>query len=300
MSAPVTRLPQTLPRRRKRRSSWLPRPLVELQRELESRLCEVPTRLNEYGFDPFGADPRFGLSVTLPVAALYRYWLRVETHGIERVPEGRVLLIGNHAGNTFAYDGAMLGMAMLLEARPPRLVRGMAEYYLPQLPFFGVVMHRMGSVVGTRENCVQLLDHDEAVMVFPEGARGFVKPWSQRYQLQRFGLGFMRLALETATPIVPVGIVGSEEQAPCLADVKVLGRLIGSPSFPITPTFPWLGLGGFIPLPVKFRLRFGEPLHVEGEPDEEDAVVDKKVEIVKAAIRELVDEGLAARNGWFS
>ena len=63
MSAPVTRLPQTLPRRRKRRGSWLPRPLVELQRELESRLCEVPTRLNEYGFDPFGADPRFGLSV---------------------------------------------------------------------------------------------------------------------------------------------------------------------------------------------------------------------------------------------
>jgi 1-acyl-sn-glycerol-3-phosphate acyltransferase len=300
VSAPVTRLPQTLPRDRKRRSSWLPRPLVELQRELESRLCEVPTRVNEYGFDPFGADPRFGLSLTLPVAALYRYWLRVETHGIERVPEGRVLLIGNHAGNTFAYDGAMLAMAMLLEARPPRLVRGMAEYYLPKLPFFGVLMHRMGSVVGTRENCVQLLDHDEAVMVFPEGARGFVKPWSQRYQLQRFGLGFMRLALETDTPIVPVGIVGSEEQAPCLADVKPLGRLIGSPAFPITPTFPWLGLGGFVPLPVKFRLRFGEPLRFEGEPDEEDAVVDKKVEIVKAAIRELVDEGLAARKGWFS
>ena len=300
MSAPVTRLPQTLPRSRKRRSSWLPRPLVELQREVESRLCEVPTRLNEYGFDPFGADPRYGLSVTLPVAALYRYWLRVETQGIERVPEGRVLLIGNHAGNTFAFDGAMLGMAMLLEARPPRLVRGMAEYYLPQIPFFGVVMHRMGSVVGTRENCVQLLDHDEAVMVFPEGARGFVKPWSQRYQLQRFGLGFMRLALETGTPIVPVGIVGSEEQAPCLMDVKALGRLVGSPAFPITPTFPWLGLGGFVPLPVKFRLRFGEPLRFEGEPDEEDAVMEKKVELVKAAIRELVDEGLAARKGWFS
>jgi 1-acyl-sn-glycerol-3-phosphate acyltransferase len=300
VSASVTRLPQTLPRDRKRRSSWLPRPLVELQRELESRLCELPTRLNEYGYDPFGADPSFGLSVTLPVAALYRYWLRVETHGIERVPEGRVLLIGNHAGNTFAYDGAMLGMAMLLEARPPRLVRGMAEYYLPSIPFFGVVMHRMGSVVGTRENCVQLLEHDEAVMVFPEGARGFVKPWSQRYQLQRFGLGFMRLALETDTPIVPVGIVGSEEQAPCLADVKPLGKLIGSPAFPITLTFPWLGLGGFVPLPVKFPLRFGEPLRFEGEPDEEDAVVSKKVEIVKAAIRELVDEGLAARKGWFS
>jgi hypothetical protein len=82
--------------------------------------------------------------------------------------------------------------------------------------------------------------------------------------------------------------------------VKPLGKLIGSPAFPITLTFPWLGLGGFVPLPVKFRLRFGEPLRFEGEPDEEDAVVSKKVEIVKAAIRELVDEGLAARKSWFS
>ncbi len=299
MSAPVTRLPQPVQPSR-RRSAWMPRPLAELQEELASRLAELPTQLNEYGFDRFGADPRFGLSLSLPMALLYRYWLRVETRGIENVPEGRVLLIGNHAGNTFAYDGAMLAMAMLLEARPPRLVRGMAEYYLPQLPFFGVLMHRMGSVVGTRENCVQLLENEEAVMVFPEGARGFVKPWRQRYQLQRFGLGFMRLALETGTPIVPVGIVGSEEQSPCLFDVKSLGRLIGSPAFPITPTFPWLGLGGFVPLPVKFRLHFGEPLRFEGEADDEDAVVEKHVEIVKAAIRDLVDAGLTERQGWFS
>lgn len=295
----MTRLPQPVQPSR-RRSAWMPRPLAELQEELASRLAELPTQLNEYGFDPFGADPRFGVSLSLPMALLYRYWLRVETRGVENVPEGRVLLIGNHAGNTFAYDGAMLAMAMLLEARPPRLVRGMAEYYLPQLPFFGVLMHRMGSVVGTRENCVQLLENEEAVMVFPEGARGFVKPWGQRYQLQRFGLGFMRLALETGTPIVPVGIVGSEEQSPCLFDVKSLGRLIGSPAFPITPTFPWLGLGGFVPLPVKFRLHFGEPLCFEGEADDEDAVVEKHVEIVKAAIRDLVDAGLTERQGWFS
>lgn len=288
-----------MPRRRQPRLPWLPRPLLELRREIESRLCEVPTRVNEYGFDPFGADPSWGLSLSLPIAALYRYWLRVETQGIERVPKGRILLIANHAGNTFAYDGAMLGMAMLLEARPPRLVRGMAEYYLPQLPFFGVLMHRMGSIVGTRENCVQLLENEEAVMVFPEGAAGFVKPWGQRYRLQRFGLGFMRLALETRAPIVPVGIVGSEEQSPCFADLKGLGRLIGSPAFPITLTFPWLGLGGFVPLPVKFRLHFGEPLRFEGEPDEDDATIEEKVEIVKASIRELVDEGLAERRGWF-
>jgi 1-acyl-sn-glycerol-3-phosphate acyltransferase len=286
---------------RRRRSPQLPLPpsLARLQREIEARIAEIPTRLNEYGFDPFGADPRWGLALTLPMALLYRYWLRVETHGIERVPEGRVLLIANHAGNTFAYDGAMLAMAMLLEAKPPRMVRGMAEYYLPQIPFFGVAMHRMGSVVGTPENCVQILEQGEAVMVFPEGSRGFVKPWRKRYQLQEFGLGFMRLALETDTPIVPVGIVGAEEQSPAVADVKWLGRLVGSPAFPITPTFPWLGLLGFVPFPVKFRLRFGEPLRFAGDPHDDDAAMEKKVEVVKDAIRALVAEGLAERRGWF-
>ena len=68
-------------------------------------------------------------------------------------------------------------------------------------------------------------------MVFPEGSRGFVKSYRKAYQLQRFGLGFMRLALEHRVPILPVGVVGSEEQSPGLADVKWLGRLIGSPAF---------------------------------------------------------------------
>ena len=208
----------------------LPAPLRSLQREIEARLGRVPTSLNEYGVDPFGYEPAFTAKMLLPIAFLYRYWLRVETHGIENVPQGRVLLIANHAGNTFAWDGAMLAMAMLLDAEPPRAVRGMAEYYLPTMPFFGSWMHRAGSVVGTPENCAHLLERDEAIMVFPEGERGFVKPYSQRYQLQRFGLGFVRLALETETPIVPVGIVGAEEQSPGPDRSRTLGRLIGAPA----------------------------------------------------------------------
>lgn len=277
----------------------LPPPLRALQDEVEEKLAALPTTLNEYGVDPFGFEPRYAARVLLPVAFLYRYWLRVETKGIERVPQGRVLLIANHAGNTFAYDGAMLAMALLLEGKPPRAVRGMAEYYLPTIPFFSTFMHRMGSVVGTPENCVQLLERGEAIMVFPEGERGFVKPYSQRYELQRFGTGFVRLALETRTPIVPVGIVGAEEQSPGLVRSRWLGRLIGAPVAPITLTFPWLGPLGMLPLPVKFRIHFGEPILFEGDPSEEDAEVERKVEVVKDAIRALIAEGLEARRGWF-
>jgi 1-acyl-sn-glycerol-3-phosphate acyltransferase len=278
----------------------LPEPLRSLRTEIDARVAKLPTRLNEFGVDPFGFDPEYAKPAILTAALIYRYWLRVEAQGVENVPAGRVLLIGNHAGNTFAYDGAMLAMAMFFEAEPPRMVRGMAEYYLPQLPFFSTLMHRMGSVVGTPENCVQLLENGEAIMVFPEGERGFVKPYRKRYQLQRFGLGFLRLALETETPIVPVGIVGAEEQSPALARLEWLGKLVGAPAAPITLTFPWLGLGGFVPLPVKFRIRFGTPLRFEGDPNDDDSSIEKKVEIVKDEIRGLVQEGLAARKSWFT
>ena len=268
--------------------------------EIDQGITRIPTRLNNYGYGPFGFSPTAARAM-LPLSGLvYRHWLRVETQGIERVPEGRLLLIANHAGNTFAWDGAMLGAALFFECEPPRMVRGMAEYYLPTIPFFNVSMHRVGSVVGTPENCTQLLHQEEVIMAFPEGQRGFVKNFSQRYQLQRFGLGFMRLALETDTPILPVGIVGAEEQSPGLANVKSLGRLIGAPAFPITPLFPWLGLAGFIPLPVKFRIHFGDPIRFEGDPSEDDASIEKKVEVVKSSIRDLVSEGLSARKGWFS
>ena len=281
------------------RRGW-PNPLRHLIDEIEARTSQIPTRRNEYGYDPFGFDPAYARSMIAVMALMYRHYFRVEARGLSNVPEGRVLLIGNHAGNTFAWDGAMLGMSLFLEGRPPRMVRGMAEYYLPTIPFFNVFMNRVGSVVGTPENCVQLLEQEEAVMVFPEGQRGFVKPYRLRYQLQRFGLGFMRLALETDTPIVPIGIVGAEEQSPGLANLRWLGKLVGAPAFPITPTFPFLGVGGFVPLPVKFRIGFGKPLTFEGDPNEEDAAIEVRVEVVKDAIRALVDEGLGERRGWFA
>jgi 1-acyl-sn-glycerol-3-phosphate acyltransferase len=234
----------------------------------------------------------------LPAALLYRYYFRTETFGIERIPAGRVLLISNHAGQ-LPFDATMLGVATLLEATPPRIARGMGEYWIPQLPFVNWLATRAGQLVGTPENCAQLLEDGECVMVFPEGVRGMNKTFDQRYRLQRFGTGFMRLALETGTPIVPVGIVGSEEQQPGLVNLRGLGRALGMPAFPITPTFPWLGPLGLLPLPVRYRIHFGEPLRFEGDSNDEDAAIETCVDEVRAAIVALLERGVAAREGVF-
>ncbi len=276
----------------------LPATVRELERQLGDQLARIPSRLNEYGVDRFGMEPRHVRRHLLPIALLYRHYFRVDTHGIERLPAGRVLVVANHAGQ-LPFDGMMLSTALLLEAKPPRLARGLGEYWIPRLPFVGEAAVRMGSLVGTPANCRALLDAEECVMVFPEGVRGMNKPFRQRYRLQRFGTGFARLALETRTPIVPVGIVGSEEQQPGLLNVEPLARLLGMPAFPITPSFPWLGPLGLWPLPVKYRIHFGEPLELSGAASDEDAAIEAQVERVRAAIDALLTEGRAARRGIF-
>ena len=273
-----------------------PEAIKELSQEIDKRFERLPSHLiNEYGYDPWGYNPTGSKPFTLVGGLIYRYYFRVETTGAENVPAGRVLIIPNHAGNTYAWDGTMLGMAAFLEAEPPRALRGMGEFFLPTIPWFNIFMHRVGSVVGRPENARRMLEMDEALMVFPEGHRGFVKTYAKRYQLQRFGLGFMRLALETNAPIVPAAIVGSEEQSPGIATSRLLARLFKAPDFPLTVTFPWLGPLGMIPFPVKFHIRFGEPMHFRGDPDADDEKIEAKVAQVKKAISQMLKDLLKKR-----
>jgi 1-acyl-sn-glycerol-3-phosphate acyltransferase len=262
--------------------------------EVRERAARLAHEVGELGVDPFGYDPEIVQYVASPVAWLYRQYFRVETRGLENVPDGRVLLIANHSGQ-LPFDGMMIGAAMVLEREPPRVVRSMVEKWVPRLPFVSVFFARIGQIVGTPENCRRLLARDEAILVFPEGARGISKTFDRRYQLERFGTGFMRLALETGTPIVPVAVVGAEEQAPSFYNVEALARLLRVPAFPVTPTFPLLGPLGLLPLPARYRIEFGEPLRFEGEGDEEDETVQGYVHEVKERIQSMLARGLAER-----
>lgn len=263
-----------------------------IPRDIWKRIQQMDAGQNEYGFDPFGFDPEFLKYVGAPAYWLYTKYFRAESHDIENIPDkGRVMLIANHSGQV-AIDGFVMGSACLFDKNPPRMIRSMVEYWVPTLPFVSWMLARAGQVTGTRENARILLGREGCLAVFPEGVRGISKTYDRAYQLVDFGLGFMRLALETNTPIVPVAIVGAEEQIPSVYNFKPLANVFGFPAFPIAPTGPF-------PLPVKYRLYFGEPMHFEGKPDDEDKVIRSKVNLVKAEIERLLARGLDERKGYF-
>jgi len=260
----------------------------------QERLEKLTPPANEFGVDPYGFDADFTVAALAPLVWLYRKYFRVRTTGLEKVPgEGRVLLVANHSGQ-LPFDAAMLGVSLLVDKDPPRAARALVEKWVPRLPFVSTFYARLGQVVGTPENCRRLLAAGEALMVFPEGVRGLNKPFRERYRLKEFGNGFLRLALETDCPIVPVGIVGAEEQSPSITNLPTLARLLGMPALPLTPT----GLVP-IPLPTRYHILFGDPLTFHGSPDDEDAVLEAKVERVRGAVQALLDQGLRERKHVF-
>ena len=254
-----------------------------------ARLEKLTPPKNEYGVDPYGLDTEYVVAAIAPLLWMYKKYFRVQLHGADRVPnEGRAVIVANHSGQ-LPFDAAMIEVGLLIEKDPPRVARALVEKWVPTLPFVSTFMARCGQIVGTPENCRRLLAADEAILVFPEGVRGLNKPFRERYQLQKFGIGFLRLALESSAPIVPCAVVGAEEQAPAIFDLKPLARLLGFPAFPITPTLlPF-------PLPSRYHIRFGEPMRFTGSPDDEDAELERKVARVQDAVRALVERGLAER-----
>jgi 1-acyl-sn-glycerol-3-phosphate acyltransferase len=263
--------------------------------DIAGRTQALVVRGNEFGFDEFGLSRDSFRGAARVARWLYRNYFRASAFGIEHIPPtGRVVFVANHSGQ-LPFDGLVIGAACFLEPPQPRLVRSMVEYFVPTVPFASYLFARWGQITGTPENCRRLLAAEEAVLVFPEGARGISKSFSKRYQLAEFGKGFMRLALEMQAPIVPIAVIGAEEQAPAI-NVKPLARLLRTPSFPVVPYPPFLPV---VPLPVKYRLYFGEPLRFTGDPDDDDDVLDGQAGIVRTRIQAMIHQGLREREHVF-
>jgi len=247
-----------------------------------------------------------GLVDRTVVDFLYHLWFRCEIDGIENVPsDGAALLVSNHSG-ALPPDAAMIVKAVKEEHPRPRPVHLTVEHFFKGYPGFSMLVPKIGGVAAHPANVQRLLyDEQQLVLVFPEGRKGTEKLYKDRYRLRRFGRGgFVEAAMRGRAPIVPIAVVGAEESMPAFAQLKPLQRLTGLIYFPITPTWPHLGLLGMVGyLPAKFKIRFLPPVQTDDlgeEPWEDKALVQTIAHDVRATIQEeLLDMVGKRRSVWF-
>lgn len=252
--------------------------------------------------DDFGGDEGARRAAARLLDFLVDLYWRVDVEGRPATAsEGPVIYVANGSG-LLPWDGLVVahlaGRAWPRERfdERPRLL---LPDWLMTTPFLQPRLTRIGAVRACPENADRLLRSGRSIVVFPEGSQGATKSYDERHSLKRFGRGgAIRAALRNRVPIVPVGVVGAGEVNPLLLKAQLPGRLVGLPFVPVTPTFPWLGLGGLIPLPVRWAVTFGSPLDLRSFPPEEagDAArVSGLNESLRREIQALVDRGLERR-----
>ncbi|WP_042175819.1 lysophospholipid acyltransferase family protein [Streptomyces sp. NBRC 110035] len=242
-----------------------------LEQRVASGLAFLRRRLTgDYAVDDFGYDEELTDQVLMSLLRpVYEKYFRVEVKGIENIPsEGGALIVANHSG-TLPLDALMMQVAVHDNHPADRHLRLLAADLVFMLPVVNELARKLGHTLACAEDAARLLEQGELVGVMPEGFKGLGKPFADRYKLQRFGRGgFVSTALRARTPIIPCSIVGAEEIYPMIGNGRTIARLLGFPYFPLTPTFPWLGPLGAIPLPTKWTIQFGEPIHTESYPPE--------------------------------
>lgn len=200
----------------------------------------------------FRVLPRFLLEIL-------RKYFRLEVEGVENIPRrGPVILAPNHSGYS-GFDAVLLGHIIQQEAK--RIPRVLTHHFWFLTETTAIPAHKMGFTEATYENGINALKKGNAIVLFPEGEHGNFKPTTERYQLQEFRRGFVRMALETQCPIVPVVILGAEETHINLKKLKFTKFLKGS----VIP----LPLN-ILPLPAKWRIRFLEPILLPYKPSAAD------------------------------
>ncbi|MFI5062788.1 MAG: lysophospholipid acyltransferase family protein [Streptosporangiales bacterium] len=254
--------------------------------------------------DEFGFDPEFNSRLLIPLArVLYQQWFRVQLRGLEHVPaSGPALLVANHSG-VLPFDAIMLQTGLHDEHPAHRDLRLLGADLVYEVPGLAYLARRAGHIRACPANAHTLLADGELVGVFPEGFKGIGKPFSERYQLRRFGRGgFTVSAIRAGVPIIPCAIVGAEEIYPMLANAGPLARLLGLPYFPVTPLFPWLGPVGAVPLPSRWIIEFCPPVPTAGYPAvawRDAAVIDRLTEQVRGTVQQALDRLLDERGPAF-
>lgn len=249
--------------------------------------------------DGFRAEHKDAFTGFMPEASRWFYRLvdlvgrelHIEVEGLENLPQGRGLLVGNHA---FGWDAAFLIAA--ISQRLGRRVWVLGEHAWWRVPLLRRIAAAVGVVDGTRENLAALLERDELVLVLPGGLREAVKPRELRYQLlwgKRYG--FVRAALRSQAVLVPFASIGTDELFDFVGNAYRRGSRWLRTSFPLP--LP----ARILPIPhlVQIRFRIGEPIQLPAGPEgaEDFALVRALRREIEGALHELIEHELAARCG---
>ncbi len=275
--------------------------VLRLYEQLRERVAFLGVDESSSEVDDFGLDAHALGRSRRWLDFLFERWWRIELTGLDLLPRGQpILYVANRSG-VLPYDGLMIAHGLARERGEAWRPRFLVEDWLVGLPFSQPLLAKLGGVRACAENVARLLGSGRSVVVFPEGHKGALKRYADRYQLQRFARGgFVALAARHRAPMVPVAVVGAEEVHPILFEWKLASRVLGVP-VPVTPTLPALGPLGMVPLPSRWRIRFGAPIHtpfVDGDPD--DPLLTNRIrERVRGAIQELLDQEVRRRRGIF-
>jgi len=229
------------------------------------------------------------------LASLY---FRADVRGLHRIPaEGPVLLVGNHSGGNVPADTFVFTLAFCSYFGVERPFYQLAHNLVAMYPALRG-LRKFGTVAASRENARLALESGAAVLVYPGGDYEVYRPSWQRHVVELGGRkGFVRLARETAVPIVPVASVGGQETAlflgreQWLARLLMLDKVLRLKSVPISVALPW-GLNitdwlGHIPLPAKIVIEVQEPIEVDHD---DQAVYDKVVASLQTGVDRLAAE----------
>jgi 1-acyl-sn-glycerol-3-phosphate acyltransferase len=267
------------------------------------RLMQIRIRASDFGYDPLGLERESAMLAFALFQFVHKYWFRVQSHGVEHVPpEGPVLMVPNHSGG-IPIDGVMIAVDLAKRMEKPRVMRTVVDNFAGSLPFINTFFYRSGQVIGARRNLTDLLRRGEMIAVFPEGTKGTGKKYKDRYKLVPFNVGFIELSLKYNAPIVPTAVIGAEEQYTHLLNIKPLAKLLNLPYYPLPPLSFLMGPVGLLPLPTKYYIYYGEPIHfyrgysVESIKDPD--TVRKLANYTRTRIMELIEKGLKYRKGVF-
>jgi 1-acyl-sn-glycerol-3-phosphate acyltransferase len=232
---------------------------------------------------------------------LMDYWFRLEMEGWDRLPDPPVLLIGIHTGAPFVWDAWTVGVQWWRRFGTERVLHGTAHDALMAAPLIGRYFRSMGVLPAAADSITAALAAGHDVALWPGGEVDSLRPWTERDKAVLGGrTGFVKLAIRSGVPIVPVATVGGADSMPVLIRGNRLARWLKLDKvarlkmFPIALSAPW-GIAPAmlpeVPLPTKIRTAFLDPIELDSDPAraEDDEYVNAKYEEVRASIQQGMD-----------